>query len=53
VSVSPVPGIPKEKELLLQGNYVHELEDVFIQHFGLPRTVFEMQLGKGMTGKKK
>ena len=52
VSVSPVPGIPKEKEILLQGNYANELEEVLVQ-YGLPKTVFEVSLGKGIKSKKK
>jgi hypothetical protein len=46
VSVSSVPGIQKEKELLLQGNYPSEFEAYLIQNYGIPRNVMEIILSK-------
>jgi hypothetical protein len=46
VSVSSVPGIQKEKELLLQGNYPTEFETYLIQNYGIPRNVMEIVLSK-------
>lgn len=52
VSVSSVPGIAKDKEVLIQGNYPSEVEAYLIQNYGLPRVVMEITLAKKKSGKK-
>jgi translation initiation factor 1 (eIF-1/SUI1) len=53
VSVSTVPGISKEKEIVLQGNYGFEIENYLVDYCGIPRHVIEVAAGKGAKLKKK
>lgn len=53
VSLSSVPGIPKDKEIILQGNFAHEAENYLIDSFGIPRHLVELVTGKGGKLKKK
>ncbi|RYH29916.1 hypothetical protein EON65_06880 [archaeon] len=50
VSVSSVPGIAKQKEMLLQGNFILDMETYLIDQYLLPRHVIEV---KGLKSKKK
>ncbi len=53
MSISAVNGLPKEREIVLQGNYGLEMESYLIEHCGIPRHVVEVTAGKGVKMKKK
>jgi hypothetical protein len=57
VSVTNVPGMLKEKELVLQGNYPSEVEQYLLQTYQVPRQVIELppsqKGGKKIAGGKR
>lgn len=53
VSLSNVPGIPHEKEILLQGPFGLEVEAYLVENCGIPRNLFEVSYGKGTKVPKK
>ena len=53
VSLSSVPGIPKEREVVLQGNFGADMEAYLGASWGVPRHLVELETGKGVKAKKK
>ena len=53
VSVSAVPGVPQDKEVVVQGNCGSELEDLLHKKWGIPKHLIEVSTGKGVKAKKK
>ncbi len=48
-----MPGIAKDKEIVLQGNYGFDMENYLVEFCGIPRHVIEVSAGKGVRLKKK
>lgn len=53
MSQSSVPGIPKDKEVVLQGNFGFEMEEYLSATWGVPRHLVEVTAAKGAKLKKK
>jgi hypothetical protein len=53
VALSGVPGIPKDKEIVLQGNLAHEAETYLVGHCGVPKGLVEVDSSKGAKLKKR
>jgi len=53
VSVSAVPGIPQDKEVIVQGNFGSETESLLVDKWGIPRHLVEVSAAKGAKIKKK
>jgi hypothetical protein len=53
VALSSVPGIPKDKEIVLQGNLAHEAETYLVGHCGVPKGLVEVDSSKGAKLKKR
>ena len=53
VSLSAVPGVPQDKEVVVQGNFGNEIEDMLHKVWGIPRHLVDISHGKGVKAKKK
>ena len=53
VSLSAVPGVPQDKEVVVQGNFGNEIEDMLHKVWGIPRHLIDITHGKGVKAKKK
>ena len=53
MALSGVPGIPKEKEVVLQGNFAYEVESFLCCVHGVPKHCVELAAGKGAKLKRK
>ena len=53
VSLSAVPGVPQDKEVVVQGNFGSEIEDMLHKVWGIPRHLVDISHGKGVKAKKK
>jgi len=51
--VSAVPGIPQDKEVVIQGNFGVETESLLVDKWGIPRHLIEISAAKGAKIKKK
>jgi hypothetical protein len=53
VALSSVPGIPKDKEIVVQGNLGFEAEAYLAEHCGVPKHLIELDASKGGKLKKR
>jgi hypothetical protein len=53
VALGSVPGIPKDKEIVVQGNLGFEAETYVAEHCGVPRHLIELDTSKGGKLKKR
>lgn len=52
-ALSSVPGIPKDKEIVIQGNLAFEVESYLCTTKGIPKSLIEIDTAKGAKLKKK
>jgi translation initiation factor 1 (eIF-1/SUI1) len=48
-----VPGIAKEKEIVIQGNLAYDVEKYLVSHMGVPAHLIDISSSKGAKLKKK
>lgn len=53
MALGSVPGIPKDKEIVVQGNLGFEAETYVAEHCGVPRHLIELDTSKGGKLKKR
>lgn len=52
-ALGSVPGIPKDKEIVIQGNLAYEAEGYLSSAKGIPKSLIEIDTAKGAKLKKK